>query len=77
MGEHINVFDPKDPIQSNGGNSIIVLPDNPITKKPGGEYGRAGRKFPDANNIEVDNPQNWLHDWHNSHNRTQDWVDKK
>lgn len=49
--------------------------------------GPAGRTFPEpAINIPVDNPQGFFKqkgiwkvynkEWHNSHNRTEDWVDK-
>ena len=52
-----------------------------------GEMGPAGRTFPEpAINIPVDNPQGFFKqkgiwkvynkEWHNSHNRTEDWVDK-
>ncbi len=61
---HVNVYDPKDPVQSNGGNSTVVLPDLPrtpnfmdVNTKGTGEYGSAGRTFDNARNIPVDNPQ--------------------
>ena len=73
---HVNVYDPKDPIQIRGGNSIRVLPDHPSKTKFTGEYGKAGRTFKNAKNIKVDNPQGIFGDWHNSHNRVEDWIDK-
>lgn len=88
---HVNVYDPKDPVQKNGGKTTI-----------GGisvEIGTAGRVFENANNIKVDNPQGIINcrreknttqipgmtyhnpiviegvgDFHNSHNRVQDWI---
>ena len=45
---HINVYDPKDPIQSSGGNSIVILPQNKSNVKLTGEFGHAGRTFPNA-----------------------------
>ena len=41
-----------------------------------GEYGPAGRQFRNAQNIEVDNPQGVFGDFHNSHNRVEDWENK-
>ena len=41
-----------------------------------GELGEAGRTFDNAKNISVDNPQGVRGDFHNSHNRTNDWIDK-
>jgi RHS repeat-associated protein len=91
---HTNVYDSKDPVQSNGGNSSVVLPDLPRTPnfmdantKGTGEYGSAGRTFKGARNIEVDNPQGFINGWnlnggiqwgdyHNSHNRVNDWINK-
>lgn len=84
---HVNVYDPKDPVQSNGGNSLIILPDNQSNIKPTGELGPAGRTFNNATNIEVDNPQGIINGWaldggiqwgdpHNSHNRVNDWINK-
>ncbi|MDR2122354.1 MAG: hypothetical protein LBP34_04430 [Flavobacteriaceae bacterium] len=80
---HVNVHDSKDPVQSNGGNSFVVLPDLPRTPdfmdentKGTGEYGSAGRTFKNANNIQVDNPQGIFGDFHNSHNRVNDWIKK-
>jgi RHS repeat-associated protein len=91
---HVNVYDPKDPVQSNGGNSMVVLPDLPRTPdfmdantKGTGEYGSAGRTFKNAKNIKVDNPQGIINGWkldggiqsgdyHNSHNRVDDWINK-
>lgn len=40
------------------------------------KYGKAGRTFKNAKNIKVDNPQGIFGDWHNSHNRAEDWIDK-
>lgn len=94
---HVNVYDPKDPVQSNGGNSMVVLPDLPrtpdfmdVNTKGTGEYGPAGRTFNNAKNIKVDNPQGVTNGWtiwggipipqkgdfHNSHNRVNDWIKK-
>ncbi len=74
--DHINVYDYKDPVQANGGNSLIILPERRTAKKGAGEYGSAGRIFEGAENISVDNPQGLLRDFHNSHNRTSDWSNK-
>lgn len=41
-----------------------------------GEFGSAGRTFRNATNIKVNNPQGLFGDFHNSHNRTQDWINK-
>jgi RHS repeat-associated protein len=73
---HVNVYDGKDPVQVKGGNGITILPDNQSSVKGTGEYGKAGRTFENATNVKVDNPQNLLKDYHNSHNRIQDWIDK-
>ena len=83
---HINVYDPKDPIQITGGNASIMMQKlEPSILDAIGEYGSAGRTFKNATNIKVNNPQGFnLFDWiktgerkfHNSHNRTQDWIDK-
>ncbi len=82
---HVNVYDSEDPVQSNGGKTLIILPDDPSNKKGTGEYGSAGRKFENAKNINVDNPQGLIEghmmgiypgDFHNSHNRTKDWIKK-
>jgi len=82
---HVNVYDTKDPVQNKGGNSVIVLPDNPSEMKGTGEYGSAGRTFNNAENIKVDNPQGLIEghmmglypgDFHNSHNRVNDWIKK-
>ena len=35
-----------------------------------------GRQFRNAQNIEVDNPQGVFGDFHNSHNRVEDWENK-
>ena len=74
---HINIYDPRDPVQVSGGN-LFTLYYNPIflvpsKYKPYGEYGPAGRRFRKAENIEVDNPQGVFGDFHNSHNRVGDW----
>jgi hypothetical protein len=73
---HINVYDTKDPVQSKGGGGSIVLPDNKSSVKGTGEYGSAGRTFNNATNISVDNPQGVFKDYHNSHNRVDDWFKK-
>jgi len=84
---HVNVYDTKDPVQSNGGNSRIVLPENPSATKLTGESGASGRTFDNALNISVDNPQGFVNGWninggiqwgdyHNSHNRVNDWLNK-
>lgn len=80
----MNVYDPLDPIQNRGGNKWDV----PFV----GEVGPAGRLYRNAENIQVNDPQGLIHhwemdpasnqcypvggDWHNSHNRTEDWVNK-
>jgi len=76
---HTNVYDPKDPVQNKGGGNpfLSVNPNIPSTIKGTGDYGPADRKFNSADqNIEVDNPQGIFNDFHNSHNRTKDWIDK-
>ncbi len=75
---HVNVYDKFDPVQENGGNDFTVsVPVTRITDCPGfGEYGHAERKFPNALNIAVDNPQTYMGNYHNSHNRTDDWLYK-
>ncbi len=45
---HVNVYDSKDPVQSNGGKTLIILPDDPSNKKGTGEFGSAGRTFENA-----------------------------
>lgn len=75
---HINVYDSKDPVQIFGGKSTFSVP---IL----GEFGKAGRTFPNAQNISVDNPvgiedflkgKNKLNEIHDSHNRIFDWIYK-
>ena len=83
---HVNVFDPKDPVQSNGENNLTLFPKNPSDTKGTGEFGSAGRKFRNASqNIKVENPQSLIMghmmglykgDIHNSHNRVDDWINK-
>ena len=84
---HVNVYDTKDPVQVNGGNSMTILPENQSNTKLTGEYGNADRTFNNATNIEVDNPQGFINGWsiwggikwgdfHNSHNRVGDWINK-
>ena len=82
---HVNVYDPKDPVQSNGGKTLIILPDDPSNKKGTGEFGTAGRTFENARNIKVDNFQGlikghmmelYIGDFHNFHNRVNDWIKK-
>ena len=73
---HVNIYDETDPVQTKGGASMIVLPDNKSNAKGTGEFGSAGRTFNNAKNIKVDNPQGIFKDFHNSHNRVQDWLNK-
>ena len=68
---HINVYDPKDPVQISGGKTPL-LGEIPII----GEVGPAKRTFKNAKNIRVYNPQNVFGDFHNSHNRILDWIKK-
>ena len=68
---HVNVYDPKDPVQIKGGKTPFIK-EIPFL----GEIGPAGRKFENARNIEVDNPQGIFGDYHNSHNRVKDWIHK-
>lgn len=86
---HVNVYDPNDPVQVNGGKTTVCG----ISI----EIGAADRKFKNAKNIEVDNPQGVISfkrssnansipgmtyynpiviesNFHNSHNRVQDWI---
>ncbi len=72
---HVNVYDEKDPVQNKGGKGIVVSPIQ-STVKGTGEYGPAKRKFDNATNISVDNPQGIGGDFHNSHNRVNDWIKK-
>ncbi len=53
---HVNVYDSKDPIQSKGGNSFTILPENKSTAMFTGEFGGAGRTFSNARNIGVKSP---------------------
>lgn len=55
---------------------MIVLPDNKSNTMGTGEFGHAGRRFNNAININVKNPQNIFNDYHNSHNRVFDWYYK-
>lgn len=84
---HVNVYDEMDPVQSNGGDGFLnkflgVYAKGTRTghrigqQKGSGELGSAGRKFNNAKNISVDKPQNELGDFHNSHNRVKDWINK-
>ena len=73
---HINIYDEKDPVQINGGNSTTILKNYPSSLKETGEYGKAKRIFKGAQNISVDNPKGIFFDFHNSHNLPQDWIHK-
>jgi hypothetical protein len=59
---HVNVYDPKDPVQSRGGSiessgsGMGIMPESPSAKNFHGEYGPAGRTFNGARNIKVSNP---------------------
>jgi RHS repeat-associated protein len=60
---HVNVYDPNDPVQENSGNLFVARPSNtlPVSPLPPfGEYGPAGRKFGSARNIETRNSQSLL-----------------
>ncbi|QFG53239.1 hypothetical protein [Chryseobacterium sp.] len=74
--DHLNVFDPKDPVQTSGGNSIVIGTGKQMPYT--GEFGKAKRVYntPNTTNIEVNNPQGMTGDFHNSHNRTNDWQKK-
>ncbi len=87
---HYNVYDEKDPVQIMGGyngqipsHNLNSLENN-LLKLFIGEYGKAGRTFPNAHNIPVNNPQgfSWKflfgkeRNFHNSHNRLNDWINK-
>ena len=65
---HVNVYDPKDPVQSHGGNSFIILPQNQSRIKGTGEYGTSGRIFKHAKNIRVDHPQGIIDRWEGARN---------
>ncbi|MCD9612229.1 RHS repeat-associated core domain-containing protein, partial [Tenacibaculum maritimum] len=81
---HFNVFHKGDPVQANGGNSIVV-PDDVIQvgsvtipvyyggqEFPKGELGKAGRKFEGAFNIQVEGFQNWNpKNFHDTHTRPE------
>ncbi|MDR6969255.1 RHS repeat-associated protein [Flavobacterium arsenatis] len=72
---HVNVYDPSDPVQIHGGN-MLTTPIFPSTIKGTGDYGPAAREFSSAKqNIQVINSQGIFGDFHNSHNRTRDWID--
>jgi len=85
---HAHVYDPLDPVQSNGGNGVTLMPLRFCSTKKmrSGEFGRAGRTFSNALNMRVNNPQGpimggfggGLHigDFHNSHNNVNDWIDQ-
>ena len=84
---HVNVYDEMDPVQSKGGDSFWNKLFGTYAKgtrighrigqeKGSGELGEAGRTFDNAQNISVDKPQGVLGDFHNSHNRTDTWIDK-
>ncbi len=79
---HVNVYDVLDPVQASGGYTIMdKLTIFPINNIPiiSGEMGPAERKFSSALNIAVDNPQgltDGIKNFHNSHNRIEDWVYK-
>ena len=87
---HVNVYDPSDPVQSHGGDRYWTMSKTPETKFGYGEVGGAGRIFKNARNIEVDDPQGLINaynigtrneyitfgNWHNSHNRVDTWINK-
>ena len=77
---HVNVYDEFDPVQACGGHSFWdKLTLIPTTLWGDGEMGPAERKFSSALNIAVDNPQgltDGFKNFHNSHNRPEDWVYK-
>lgn len=64
--KHMNVYDTSDPVQVRGASTWA--------KSIFG--GGAKRTFEKATNIAVDNPQGATKDYHNSHNRVDDWKDK-
>lgn len=64
--KHVNVYDTSDPVQVRGASTWA--------KSIFG--GGAKRTFEKATNIAVDNPQGATKDYHNSHNRVDDWKDK-
>ncbi len=73
---HINVYETTDWVQKIGGNSVIILPQNPGTSKLQGECGKAERTFKNAINIPVDKPQSNPFKVHNSHNKLDTWTHK-
>ncbi len=82
---HVNIYDPRDPVQIGGGNSIIDLPGKLGELGSFTKEGRVGRLFNNARNIKVDQPQGLINlntipmgegDYHNSHNRVGDWINK-
>ena len=87
---HVNVYDPSDPVQRYGGGKYLWMSKTPNAQFGYGEVGGAGRIFKNARNIEVDDPQGIINtynigtiyeystfgDWHNSHNRVDTWINK-
>ncbi|MGB6035792.1 MAG: RHS repeat-associated core domain-containing protein [Cryomorphaceae bacterium] len=73
---HVNVFDPKDPVQIMGGYGIYNGSTTPNNRRGEGEFGNAGRTFDNARNIRVNNPQGVFGDRHNSHNNVDDWLNE-
>lgn len=87
--DHLNIYDPADPVQANGGNdpnSKFWLngsnwnPQIPYGERRGvaltGEFGPAGRTFKNAVNIKVQNSRGYFGDYHNSHNHVIDWLSR-
>lgn len=84
---HVNIYDELDPVQSHGGNSWmnkvfgLYSKGGRLGMRLGqqmglGELGEAGIRFNNVRNISVDKPQSSFGDFHNSHNRIQDWIGK-
>lgn len=50
------------------------MPYERTSAKGTGEFGKAGRIFDNA--ININNPRSLQNDYHNSHNRVYDWIYK-
>ena len=91
-GSHINVYDSSDPVQIRGGNdpkqftgtktlhrgkkriTVTVGKKNGLTMT--GEKGKAGRTYNNATNIKTSKSHGLFEDFHNSHNRTGEWINQ-
>ena len=81
---HVNIYDLGDMVQTGGGNSTFLhatddsgrpAPRGSV-KYTSGEFGKAGRLFNGATNIQVNDHNGLFEDMHNSHNRVNTWIYK-